>query len=77
MQKYAREDGGREECFSHFSTWLYKVGNWATVVITTWNESFHANLWALWWVERPVYYRQQIALILLFVCLCGVGGNSR
>lgn len=26
---------------------------------------------ALWWVEHSVYYRLQMELILLFVCLCG------
>lgn len=60
MQKYVREGGGGEERLSHGSTWLCEVGNWATVA-TTWSESFRANLWALWWVERPVYSRQQTA----------------
>ena len=45
MQKYAREDGVGEEHFLNFSTSLYKIGNWAIVTITTWDESFRTNLW--------------------------------
>ena len=78
MQKYAREDGVGEERLLNFSTWIYKIGHWAIVVaITTWDESFCTNLWGPVVCRAPVCYRQQIELILLFVSLCGVGGDPR
>jgi len=78
MQKYAREDGVGKERLLNFSTRLYKIGHWAIVVaITTWDESFCTNLWGPVVGRAPVYYRQQIELILLFVSLCGVGGDPR
>ena len=78
MQKYAREGGVGEERLRNFSARLYKLGHWAIVVaITTWDESFCTNLWGPVVGRAPVYYSRQIELILLFVSLCGVGGDFR
>ena len=77
MQRYAREGGVGEECLLNFSPGLYKIGHWAIIAITAWDESFCTNLWGPVVGRAPVYYRQQIELILLFVSLCGVGGDPR
>lgn len=73
MQKYAREDGVGEE---HLE-FQHSTGHWAIVAITTWDESLCTNLWGSVVGRAPVYYRRQIELLLLLVCLCGVGGDSR
>lgn len=37
--------GVGEEHLLNFSTSHYKIGNWATVAIPVWNESYFTNLW--------------------------------
>ena len=72
MQRYAREDGVGEERLE----FQHSTGHWAIEATTTRDESLCTNLWGPVVGRAPVYYRRQIGLLLLFVCLCRVGGDS-